>query len=205
MIEKKTMWYYDFAYPEIEPKIASVYVNTDTNKVEVYNTEGDTYTATTNDRFYNTKVEAFDAMAKRIQELKDMMPTIKDHLNALSNCENDDGKVLGHEYNDFLGDYGHKVRRYQRYDCTRKEYNDVDTLADLLTDLLRTGFLNVKADSFRRDDVEQIKWGSEHAEAVLKNGKLIKTSNISEYWLLERVFGRNHSSFNYKYLSKEKE
>jgi hypothetical protein len=69
MIEKKTMWYYDFAYPDIEPKIVSVYVNTDTNNVEVYLSEGDTYSATTNDRFYNTKVEAFDAMDKRIQEL----------------------------------------------------------------------------------------------------------------------------------------
>ena len=206
MIEKRTMWYYDFEYPTTEPQSATVFIDTKTNKVEVYDVgDCEWYTPREQDHFYNTEEEAFDAMDKRKHELIDMMPTIKAYLNAIDNCKQDadDGSFFRFNEEDFLGDLAYKVRKYDRYNYTSEQYTNVNHLADLLTDFVQTGFLTVKADSFRREDVERIKWGKKRAEVVLKNGKTIATCNQPEYWFIGRVFGTNHSTFSYTHLDKK--
>lgn len=206
MLEKRTMWYYDFEYPTSKPQSVTVFIDTKTNEVEVYDM-GDTecYTPREQDHFYNTEEEAFDAMDKRKHELIDMMPTIKAYLNAIDNCKQDEDEDSFFRFNedDFLGDFAYKVQRYDRYNYTYEDYNNVNHLADLLTDFVQTGFLNIKADSFRREDVERIKWGKKRAEVVLKSGKTIATCNQSEYWFIGRLFGTNHSTFSYTHLDKK--
>ena len=59
MIEKKTMGYVDFEYPQYEAVAATVIVDTETGKVETYNQGDDEwYKPDEKDRFYPTLEEA---------------------------------------------------------------------------------------------------------------------------------------------------
>ena len=206
MIEKRTMWYYNFEYPTDTPQSATVFLNSETNEVEVCDIGDDTecYKPSDNYHFYNTEEEAFDAMDKRKRDIIDMMPTIKAYLNAINNFKQDDDEesFFRFEADDYLGDISYKVKEYDRCSYSCKEYDIIEKLADLLTDFVRTGFINIKADSFRREDVERVMWGKKRAEVVLKGGKTIATCNQPEYLFIARVFGSNHSTYSYPHLDK---
>ena len=60
----------------------------------------------------------------------------------------------------------------------------------MLTDYIHTVFINIRADSFKLEDVEVVKWGSKRAEIVLKKGKNIQTCNRTEYEFIKRNYVR---------------
>ena len=72
MIEKRTMWYYDFQYPTTKPMSVTAYLNTETNKVEIYDMgDQECYNPREGDHFYNTEeeVERFLDRLSRVREV----------------------------------------------------------------------------------------------------------------------------------------
>jgi hypothetical protein len=134
----------------------------------------------------------------------DKMPEVKAYLDIMDDvCQDEDeNSFFRFKLGDFLGCFAYKVERSNRYSYSSEDYSELDTLIDLLTDYIHTGFLTIRADSFRAEDVERIKWGSKRAEIVLKGGKSVETCNEPERMLIQKLFGRKRSQYSYTHLDK---
>lgn len=205
MIEKRTMWYYDFQYPTTKPMSVTAYLNTETNKVEIYDMgDQECYNPREGDHFYNTEEEALDAMDKRKHELIDMMPTIRTYLDAIDNSsqDEDEDSFFRFEKEDYLGDhFAGLIERSRKYYYTYEDHREIEAMFNIMCDIARTGFINIAANSFKREDVDIIKWGKEQVEIALKNGKSVITRNNAEYRVICNLFGSNHSRYYYNYLN----
>ena len=155
--------------------------------------------------FYDTKEEAEAGREQIKHELMDKMPEVRAYLNIMDDvCQDEDeNSFFRFKLNDFLGCFAYKVEKFNKYSYSDEDYNTLDSLIDLMTDYIHTGFLTIRADSFRAEDVERIKWGSKRAEIVLKGCKNVETSNNAERMLIQKIFGYKRSRFSYTHLDKE--
>lgn len=202
MIEKKTMGYVDFEYPNYEAKAVSVVVNSETGNVEIYRPDEDCnewYTPSKSEHFYPTVDEANAALKKYKQELYDKMGEVKNYLEAMCNWfdnqEND--SPLHFEEGDYLP-YAYR-RSTDGY--WKEEHDKVDKVNDYLIGIVRTGFVNIKGSSFKVEDVKRIKWGKDKAEIILKDDRKTETGNDSEFTVIQYLFGGNYSGYTYNYLA----
>jgi hypothetical protein len=206
MLEKRTMWVVWKNYPQDEPETSTVFIDSESNEVQFY---GDDELSKPNgmQRFYNTEEEAYEGRVQIKHEIMDKMPEVKEYLNIM-NCvrqDEDENSFFRFKYEDFLGCFAYRVENYNKYSYSSKEYEELDNMVDMLTDYIHTGFLNIRADSFKLEDVEVVKWGSKRAEIVLKNGKNIQTCNRSEYTFIEKLFGTSRSGYGYTHLDKKED
>lgn len=204
MIEKRTMWVNWRNSPQDDPRPTTVLIDSESSEVQFYG-ENELYQPNGLQVFYDTKEEAEAGREQIKHELMDKMPEVKSYLDIMDDVEQDEDEnsFFRFELKDFLGCFAWKVERYNKYCYSDKDYSILDKLIDLMTDYIHTGFLTIRADSFRAEDVEHIKWGSKRAEIVLKGGKSIETSNESERMLIQKIFGYKRSLFSYTHLDKE--
>jgi len=214
MIDREKRWYVDFDYPQFDAKEVSVIVDSKTLQVELYQEEEDMewFEVTDKDHFYQTIEEAHNALTAHRKELYNLMPKVKklvmqmnnmrEILSEIPNDENDirmwrnnhpeyfnasDFLPSDFAENDDEGFYGKANRRL------RKE-------KELLVNVIRSGFLNINAETFRVSDVETVRWGEHCAEIVLKNNHTIKTISDYDYNVICIVFGENTSQYTYTQL-----
>ena len=210
MIEKRTMWYVDMEYPNYKEQSVTVFMNTETNEVEVYDLgDQECYIPDDQDRFYNTQDEAVQALSRRRDEIREMMPKVKEFVEMMDNMSStDDFNFKAEEY---LGSYRAKFKRWSYED----DYNNMTAKYSRLLLVARNGVMNVNADTFKVSDIQRIEWNNvktikdgeekvrEAATVVLKDGRKIRTRHKAEYALIEDLFGDNMS--NRIYTVKENE
>lgn len=199
------MWVVWKNYPTDDPYEVTVLIDSESNEVQFFGDVESDDLSKTNRRhiFYNTKEEANEGREQIKHELMDKMPEVKEYLDIMADVsqDEDENSFFRFKLKDLLGSFAYKVERFNRYDYSSEDYEELLNLVDMLTDYIHTGFLNIRADSFKLEDVEIVKWGSKRAEVVLKNGKNIQTCNRSEYKFIEKIFGKSRNS--YTYLDKE--
>ena len=204
MLEKRTMWVNWRNCPQDDPYTTTVLIDSESKEVQFYG-EDELYQPNGLQVFYDTKEEAEAGREQIKHELMDKMPEVKAYLDIMDDvCQDEDeNSFFRFKLGDFLGCFAYKVERFNRYSYTDEAYDTLDSLIDLMTDYIHTGFLTIRADSFRAEDVERIKWGSKRAEIVLKGGKSIETSNESERMFIQKIFGHKYSRYSYTHLDKD--
>ena len=190
--------------PQDDPYTTTVLIDSESNEVQFYG-EDVLYKPNGLQVFYDTKEDAEAGREQIKHELMDKMPEVKAYLDIMDDvCQDEDeNSFFRFKLGDFLGCFAYKVERFNRYSYTSEDYDTLDSLVDLMTDYIHTGFLTIRADSFKAEDVERIKWGSKRAEIVLKAGKSIETSNEAERMLIKKIFGYKRSEYSYTHLDKE--
>lgn len=215
MIEREKRWYVDFDYPQFDAKEVSVMVDSKTLQVELYQNEKNEewFETTDKDHFYQTIEEANDALTAHRKELYNLMPKVKKLVMQMNNMReilsdipinNNDIRMWRNNHpeyfnaSDFLpsdfadeDDEGFYASAFRRL---RKEN-------ELLANVIRSGFLNINADTFRVSDVTTVRWGEHCAEIVLKNDHTIKTISDYDYNVIRIVFGENTSNYTYNNLN----
>ena len=204
MIEKKTMGYVDFEYPNYAATAVTAIVNTETNEVEIYQpdeTSRDWYTPKKADHFYPTVGEATEALEKFKKEMIAKMPEVKSYLETMRNWfestdEEDEIQFKEEEYLPYC-------YRPDNDDYYKKRNKELDKENDYLFDIIRTGFINVGGDTVKVEDIEQIKWGTDKAELCLKGDRKVRTCNPTELNIITKIFGHNFSGFTYTRLNEK--
>ena len=204
MIEKKTMGYVDFEYPNYAATAVTAIVNTETNEVEIYQpdeTSRDWYTPKKADHFYPTVGEATEALEKFKKEMIAKMPEVKSYLETMRNWfestdEEDEIQFKEEEYLPYC-------YRPDNDDYYKKRNKELDKENDYLLDIIRTGFINAGGDTVKVEDIEQIKWGADKAELCLKGDRKARTCNPTELNIITKIFGHNFSGFTYKRLNEK--
>ena len=204
MLEKRTMWVNWKNSPQNDPYTTTVLIDSESKEVQFYG-QDDLYQPNGLQVFYDTKEEAEAGREQIKHELMDKMPEVKAYLDIMDDvCQDEDeNSFFRFKLKDFLGNFAWKIERYNRCRYTEKDYSELDMLVDLLTDYIHTGFLTIRADSFRAEDVERIKWGSKRAEIVLKGGKSVETCNESERIFIQKLFGHKYSRYSYTQLDED--
>jgi len=210
MLEKKTMGMFDFDSPQFDAESVAVIADAETGKVETYfdNDGEEWYPAKDRHHFYATQQEAQQALEDHRRELRRLMPQVKqwilqmeDLLEAVPEKEDglsDDEMRQKHpDYftrEDFLPyHYAHKYD--DSNDCLRA--NRLDKENTLLIQAATRGTLTVKGDTFRTDDVMQVRWGNERAELVLTDNRTVETACDYEYNVVGHLYGGNASGYTY--------
>jgi hypothetical protein len=204
MIEKRTMGYVDFAYPNYDAKTVTVIIEVETGNVELYRPDEDDnswYTPNETDHFYPTVEDAANALDKHKHELFDKMKEVKQYIEVMSEwrgCEAE-GSPLFFKEEDYLPYQYLGINGNTSYYENR--YNEVNKENDYLYGIIRTGFINIKGDSFKTDDVIHIKWGQYKAEIILTDGRRIETGNKVEFTIIKNLYGKNISEYTYPRLN----
>ena len=204
MIEKKTMGYVDFEYPNYAAVAVTAIVNTETNEVEIYQpdeTSRDWYTPKKADHFYPTVGEATEALEKFKKEMIAKMPEVKSYLETMRNWfestdEEDEIQFKEEEYLPYC--YRSDDDNYYKKRC-----KELDKENNYLLDIIRTGFINAGGDTVKVEDIEQIKWGTDKAELCLKGDRKARTCNPTELNIITKIFGHNFSGFTYTRLNEK--
>ena len=203
MIEKKTMGYVDFEYPNYKAVAVTAIVNTETNEVEIYQpdeTSRDWYTPKKADHFYQTVGEATEALEKFKKEMIAKMPEVKSYLETMRNWfEGTNGDQFKEE------EYLPYCYQLDNDDYYKKRKKELDKENDYLLDIIRTGFINVGGNTVKVEDIEQIKWGNAKAELCLKGDRKARTCNPTELNIITKIFGHNFSGFTYTRLNDKPE
>lgn len=203
MYEKKTMWYADFAYPQCEARPVTTMCNCKTGEVELYcqNEDNEWSSPADLDKFYNTVEEANDALEKWKQSLHGKMKETRQYITIMKNWSD------GMKEDDplFFSEDDYQPYRYSNESYYKKRYNITSDELDLLLNFMRTGFINIHGDSFKKEDVESIKWGKSKAEISLECGKKVETHYESEFVVVGFLFGQNVSCCTYKSLDMKAE
>ena len=204
MIEKKTMGYVDFEYPNYAATAVTAIVNTETNEVEIYQpdeTSRDWYTPKKADHFYPTVGEATEALEKFKKEMIAKMPEVKSYLETMRNwfegTDVEDGIQFKEE------EYLPYCYRPNNDDYYKKRNKALDKENGYLLDIIRTGFINAGGDTVKVEDIEQIKWGTDKAELCLKGDRKARTCNPTELNIITKIFGHNFSGFTYTRLNEK--
>lgn len=197
------MGYVDFAYPNCEAKAVTVIIEPETGNVELYRPyENDNCwsTPSESEHFYQTVEDAATALDKHKQYLFGKMNEVKQYIEAMNEwvgCE-DEGSPLFFKEEDYLP-YSNQ-RTNSNSDYYQKRYYKISEENAYLYGILRTGFINIKGDSFKKDDVTHINWGKKKAEIILNDGRKMETGNNIEFNIIKKLFGDNVSGFTYTRL-----
>lgn len=203
MIEKKTMGYADFEYPGENAKAVPVFVDSETGEVLLcnpYDDDDEWHKPGKKDHFYPTVDEANLAIKKFRQELFNMMGQVRDYIETMNNwlgCEDKDSPLHFTEEDYLPYCNKNKVANKLYYE---QEYYRVNKINFYLSDIIRTGFINIKGDSFKVEDVRHIKWGKKRAKVILTDDRAIETSSEAEFSIIKLLFGTNNSNFTYRSL-----
>ena len=217
MIEKKTMGYADFGYPQYEAKVVTVMADTETGVVELYKPEEDDdawQQPNDNEHFYPTLDEAQQALEAHRKELRELMPKVKEWVRQMD-ClremqdrmpDDVDEEEWRKDHPDFFDkedfvpyNFAHSGESsyYQKYSAR------IEKEEKLLIQVIRYGMLTLKADTFRIEDVRQVRWGNERAEVLLTDDRTIETADKWEFNVVEYLFGGNIGGYTYTRLNKQ--
>lgn len=220
MIEKKTMGYADFGYPQYEAKAVTVMADTESGKVMIYNAGEDGYAdwrePNDQEHFYPTVDEARKALDEHRRHLRDMMPKVRQMIEQMDelldkrepmpkDADEDEWRKEHPEWfsrEDYLP-YRYAHEGESTYDSRRAARLDKEN--DMLIWALRTGMLNIRADQVRISDVESVKWGDDCAQIVLKGGREIKTVGDFDLNVVRYIFGGNASGYTYTRLKRDED
>lgn len=199
------MGYYSENYPGINAVKVEALINEETGEVEAYRDEDSRgwAEAEKDDRFFDTLKEAERAQTKQRADLLDKMPEVKKYLAIMEEWREDNNSGIPFKLEDYLpSTYAYRLRDRDR---VYENYNTQEQLADDLTEYIRTGRLNIDADTFKEADVKKVEWGTVKARLILADGTNVETCSRREFELVRSVFGWNTSGKTYNDLEDLKD
>lgn len=216
MLEKKTMGMVNFNRPQCDAQSVAVIADAETGKVEIYtdNDEGVWCKAGDHDHFYATQQEAQQALEEHRRELRRLMPQVKQWIFQMDALlvtvpEKEDGlsdDEMRQKHPDYFTSEDYLPDCYADKDDDTYYYrraNRLDNENTLLVQAATRGTLTVRADTFRTDDVVQVRWGNERAELVLTDNRTVETACDYEYNVVKYLYGDKPSSYTYTRLNRE--
>lgn len=156
------------------------------------------------ERYFATEGEAVNWRNEKVKRLREMMPRVKEFAAEMNNIDHDN-EFLPHKNEDYgwpdSKDYD---------DGYYEEYEKYQNAFLLLADAMKTGFLNVCAETVRLSEVVSIEWNQERwkkkdddgdeyeksrdrATLCLRDGKKLQTLKEYERLAVEAIFGENRS------------
>lgn len=220
MIEKKTMGYADFGYPQYEAKAVAVMADTESDKVVIYKPGEDDETnweePNDQEHFYPTVEDAQQALEQHRRELRGMMPKVKQWIIQMDNLrEGLDEKPKGtaedewrKAHPEWFSREDYLPYRYAHSDddgYQRRRANRLEKERDMLVWALRSAMLSIRADQVRIADVLRVKWGKDCAVLVMKDGREVKTVGDYDLNVVRYIFGSNASDYTYTQLKRDSE
>ena len=217
MIEKKTMGYADFNYPQYEAKVVTVMADTETGLVELYrpdDEENDWQQPNDNEHFYPTLDEAQEALQAHRKELRELMPKVAKWVSQMDNLREKQERMPDDadkdEWREKHPDYftrdnflPYNIAHNSESNYYQRHSNYLEKENKLLAQAAVLGTLTLKADTFRIDDVKYVRWGNERAEVLLKDDRTVETADKWEFNVVARLFGGNIGSYTYTRLNKK--
>jgi len=155
--------------------------------------------------FYATEEDAVNSRNRQWEEMKQTMPKVMEFIKRMEDMDDDveEGDQLYFDREEYLGHYANS----SDYIYYRDLYFEEQKISNALLQLLKNGIINVNAVSFRKDDVQYIKWckvkgrddnGNYHkkdyAKIILKDHTHVSTINKIEYEVIKKIFGDNKSN-----------
>ena len=219
MLEKKTMSMADFNRPQDDVQSVEVIADAETGKVEIYSVNDEGVWRKANDRhhFYATKQEAQQALEEFRRELRRLMPQVKVWIFQMEGLleivpEKEEG-LSDDEMRQKHPDYFTSEDYLPGYlanpdDDDNYYYRCVKSLEKentLLVQAATRGTLTVRGNTFRINDVVQVRWGDERAELVLTDNRTVETACDYEYNVVKHLYGDNPSGYTYTRLNKPRE
>lgn len=207
MIEKRTMGYANFAYPGMEVEPVTVIINTETGKVEIFEVEDEWYPAKETDHFYDTVEQAVNALDDYKRELIGKMEKVKTYLEVMSEWEpdKDENSPFHFDRQDYLTDTLWCYTYDRDNTLSGRECERLFKENKYIREYIRTGFLNIRGNSFMKNDVIHIRWGKEKAELMTRDGGRVTTCNETEFSIVKMIFGNNTSRHTYNRLNDSDE
>ena len=202
MIEKRTMGYVDFEYPNLEAVAKTVMFDTEENKVVIYHIgDGDDWCEPNcSEHFFGTVEEAANALEEHKRWLVAKMDDVKQYLSSMNNWgqikKEDD--PLYHLYSDYLPYPYSKVHESDNYYARRSDRLENEN--KLLVQAIRCGTLSIRAVTFNIKDIVYVKWGNERAELHLTGDRKTETADEWEFNVVRYLFGGNISNYTYTHL-----
>lgn len=214
MLEKKTMGMADFGYPQYDAQSVAVIADAETGKVGMYldNDDDEWYKVKDCHHFYATQQEAQQALEEHRRELRRLMPKVKQWVIQMDNLldivpAKEDGlsdDEMRQKHPDYFTNDDYLPHRYtsKNDDYDYRRAGRLDKENTLLVQAATRGTLTVKGDTFRTDDVVQVRWGNELAELELTDHRTVETARDYEYNVVKYLFGGNPSGYTYARLNK---
>ena len=156
------------------------------------------------ERYFATEGEAVNWRNEKVKRLREMMPRVKEFVDEMNNIGNDN-EFLPHKNEDYgwPDDEDDDDGYYDDYEKYKAAFL-------LLADAMKTGFLNVCAETVRLSEVVGIEWDQERwkkkdadgdeyeksrdrATLCLRDGKKLQTLKEYERLAVEAIFGENRS------------
>ena len=155
-------------------------------------TKDDSYSIDEDHLIYYSKSEAYEALEKYKEEIKELCCETKKNIERID---------------DLL--WGSLIKRkdYIPEDILNRNsnYRQYFDICELLTTYIQSGAININAVSFTKESVSHVNWGETAAEVVLKNGQKITTYDYVELELVTRVFGGNNGERYFTEIKPEEE
>ena len=191
MIEQRTMFVVESTHNVRE--ILAMY-DTEKNEVICYRYTDDTewFGVYNNERYFATKQQADDYVANRQEQLRAKFKEVKAFIKEMYEV---DKELFNYKEDDF---FGHFASFEDHHTDWYKDYINATKKAKKYLDCIRTGYLNINANSFRPEDVKYIKWYNGKAKLYLKSDEMFETHDSKEFEMIEEIFGVNRSDYTFQ-------
>ena len=198
--------------PELNKFLIDVLFDKDSGKVTHFrnNNEDDFHKICDGNYFFSLEKEADEYIQKRFQFLKEKDEEVISLIEEMYflGSEND---TINYKFKTMTNMWKWCLDRSGERMDLRKENIQYANIVSRLCHALRSGYLNIDANTFQVKDVAQIKWFScgkdekgkkESVQLTLSNGKVLDINKHTELEILKYIYGDNESGYVYSKLDK---
>ena len=204
MMDIKKMWMVTF---DLNKYQVDVLYDKDSGKVTHYcnNGENDFFSSCKGIRYFTLEEDADDYIRQRIQFLLEKDEEVINLIEEMYMIDVDN-ETVGCDFKTTKNLWKWCIDRSEEKICIQNRNARLENIVSRLSHALRSGYLNIDADTFRVEDVALIRWLSSEKEAkkeveiTLSNGKVLNIKNKTELEIIKYIYGENTSG--YVYVSK---
>ena len=193
------MGYADFECPDHDADNVTVVYDTEIKRVKLFrsymddedSSQDEWVVPSETDHFYPTKEDAEKALDDYRKELFDKMDEMKEYIRIMYEWKTEKGERFYHDLEDYMP---LRLTYYIKNDTwAEEERKEAKKRLKYLMDYVQTGYMNIGARTFRKEDVSYVEWGSKKAELHFRNLACAATTTIDdvERWFVELIFGCN--------------
>ena len=175
------------------------------------NCEDDFYLSNDRNHFFSLEKEADEYIQKRLQFLKEKDEEVISLIEEMHfiDTKND---TIKYKFKTMTNMWEWCHDRSEERMELRKENDRYANIVSRLCHALRSGYLNIDANTFQVKDVTQIKWlpignekkgKKESVELTLSNGKVLDINKQTELEILKYIYGDNESGYVYSKPDKK--
>lgn len=174
------------------------------------NDEDDFYLSSDRNYFFSLEKEADEYIQQRLQFLKEKDEEVISLIEEMYFIEKENDAIK-YKFKTLENMWVWCQDRGKERMEVQKENDRYANIVRRLCHALRSGYLNIDANTFQVKDVAQIKWFScgkdekgkkESVQLTLSNGKVLDINKHTELEILKYIYGDNESGYVYSKLDK---